>query len=149
MHLILATALTFPAAAPEDAFDAASTHRSEAVLAELHEINGPYTGDQLGSVARWRDLVAEHFAPSEVERAMQILECESHGDPRAKNPRSSAAGLFQFLQRTWDGAARHLDLPSYAEGGPYDPAANVEAAAWLVEEGSGWRHWTCAPRSWR
>ena len=30
-------------------------YRSEAVLAELHEINGPYTGDQLGSVARWRD----------------------------------------------------------------------------------------------
>ena len=149
MHLILATALTFPTAAPADIVDAASAHRTEAVLAELHDINGPYAGDAPGNVARWRDLVTEHFAPSEVERAMQILECESHGDPLAKNPRSSAAGLFQFLRGTWDHVAAEVGLLTYAEGGPYDAAANVEAAAWLASEGGGWGHWTCAPRSWR
>jgi hypothetical protein len=149
MHLILATALTFPTTAPAEMVDAAATHRAEATLAELHEVNGPYTDDQPGNVARWRSLVTTHFAPDEVDRAMQILECESHGDPYAKNPRSSAAGLFQFLRATWDHAAGQLDLPSYAAGGPYDPTANIEAAAWLVSEGGGWGHWTCAPRSWR
>ena len=149
MHLILATALTFPTAAPADMVDAAATHRTEAVLSELHEVNGPHAGDRPGNVDQWRSLVEEYFAPGEVERAMQILECESHGDPYAKNPRSSAAGLFQFLHGTWDHAAAQLDLPDYAEGGPYDAAANIKAAAWLVSEGGGWSHWTCAPRSWR
>jgi hypothetical protein len=149
MHLVLATALTLPTAAPADMVDAAATHRAAAVLAELHEVNGPYAGDQPANVTQWRSLVAEHFDPADLDRAMQILECESHGDPYAKNPRSSAAGLFQFLQGTWDHAAGLLDLPTYAAGGPYDAAANVEAAAWLVYEGGGWGHWTCAPRSWR
>jgi len=149
MHLILVTALTLPAAAPAEMVDGVATHRTEAFLADLHEVNGPYAGDQPDNVTQWRSLVEEHFGPSEGDRAMQILECESHGDPYAKNPRSSAAGLFQFLSGTWDHAAGQLDLPSYAEGGPYDAAANIEAAAWLVFEGGGWGHWTCAPRSWR
>ncbi len=118
MHLILATALTFPTAATAymadaDA-DAAATYRTEALLAELHDVNGPYTGDHPNNVTQWRSLVVEHFEPAEVDRAMQVLECESDGDPYAKNPRSSAAGLFQFLRGTWDHAAGQLDLPSYA-----------------------------------
>jgi len=149
MHLILATALALPSAAPAEMVDAAATHRAAELSAELHDVNGPYAGDQPGNVAQWRSLVDEHFEPGEVDRAMQILECESHGDPYAKNPRSSAAGLFQFLRGTWDHTAGQLDLPSYAEGGPYDATANIEAAAWLVSEGGGWGHWTCAPRSWR
>lgn len=30
-----------------------------------------------------------------------IIHCESRGDPRAQNPRSTASGLFQFLDSTW------------------------------------------------
>ena len=30
-----------------------------------------------------------------------IIACESGGDPRAQNPRSSASGLFQFIDSTW------------------------------------------------
>ncbi|WP_147201163.1 transglycosylase family protein, partial [Pseudonocardia asaccharolytica] len=30
-----------------------------------------------------------------------IIACESGGDPRAQNPRSSASGLYQFIDSTW------------------------------------------------
>lgn len=149
MQLVVAAALTLPTAAPADMVDAVATHHTTAVLTELHDVNGPYAGDLPGNVEQWRPLVAEHFAAPDLDRAMQVLECESKGDPYAENPRSSAAGLFQFLRGTWDHVAAQLDLPTYAAGGPFDASDNIEAAAWLLYEGGGWGHWTCAPRSWR
>ena len=35
-----------------------------------------------------------------------VRERESGGNPRARNPRSSAAGLYQFLTATWQGNAK-------------------------------------------
>ena len=61
-----------------------------------------------------------------------IMDGESGGNIYAKNPRSSAAGLFQFLRSTWDDmVAPHTGSPSYDEGGPYDPTWSVINAAWL------------------
>lgn len=50
------------------------------------------------NVEQWRPLVAQHFPASEVERALCIMSYESGGNPNAKNPRSSASGLFQHLE---------------------------------------------------
>jgi soluble lytic murein transglycosylase-like protein len=33
--------------------------------------------------------------------ALRIAECESSFDPRARNPRSSAKGIYQFTDTTW------------------------------------------------
>lgn len=38
---------------------------------------------------------------------MRVAGCESGYDPKAKNSSSTAGGLFQFLDSTWNG------LPSY------------------------------------
>lgn len=45
---------------------------------------------------------------------------ESSYSARAKNPLSSAKGLFQFLDDTW---------AQFGRGNPYDPVANAEAGA--------------------
>lgn len=39
----------------------------------------------------------------------QIAQCESRGNPRAHNPHSSAAGLYQMLTTTWlsNGGSRY------------------------------------------
>lgn len=86
-------------------------------------------------VERWRPLVAEHFPESEVETALCIIRHESSGDPRADNPRSSAAGLFQILGSLW---APHFGI---ATDDLYDPALNVELARRIWDE-SGWRAWS-------
>ena len=95
-------------------------------------------------VEQWRSLVVAYWPPELVEWALRIMACESGGDPGARNPSSSAAGLFQFLRSTWDrGPAPALGLGSYDSGAVYDPALNVMAAAWLYANWGGASQWSC------
>ncbi len=93
-----------------------------------------------GGVEQWRSLVATYFRAEDVDRAMRILACESGGNPNAKNPRSSASGLFQNLGKYW--AARSA-AAGYAGASIFDPTANVAVAAWLRDQPGGWLHWVC------
>lgn len=98
-------------------------------------------------VERWRPLVERYFARERVGEALSIIACESNGDPSATNPRSSAAGLFQFIARTWEHASEQAGFDGHS---PSNPEANVAAAAWLVDDSletgrSAWAHWTCRP----
>ena len=45
---------------------------------------------------------AANNAGVDPQEAIQIARCESQFDPQAKNPRSTAQGLYQFLAGTWD-----------------------------------------------
>ena len=94
-----------------------------------------------GSVESWRGLVSLHFPADQVDRALCIMELESHGNPNAKNPRSSAAGLFQFVRDTWDRVPLSVSGGSYDSGRVYLPEPNVASAAWLQGR-SGWWPWS-------
>ena len=99
------------------------------------------------AIKRWQKLIERYFPPERVDEALAIVECESGGDPDATNPRSSAAGLFQFIDGTW---AHASEQAGFAGASPHDPEANVAAAAWLVgyslDVGDApWAHWTCRP----
>lgn len=98
-------------------------------------------------VERWRPLVEQYFAKDRIVEALSIIECESNGDPTATNPRSSAAGLFQFISGTWERASEQA---GFGGASALDPEANIAAAAWLVDHSvaagqSAWAHWTCMP----
>lgn len=108
----------------------------------------------------WRTEVETYFgplateidAPNLVEEAMTVMACESSGEPFAENPRSTASGLFQFLDGTWD---RWNPRTAGWEGeSVYHPEANVATAASLVratvvQDGKPrWIHWSpCDPTS--
>lgn len=83
------------------------------------------------SVERWRPLVSRYFAPADVETALCLIWHESRGDPAAKNPSSSAAGLFQILDFWWQ---------KYG-GDRYDPETNVALAA-KIKSLQGWSAWS-------
>lgn len=74
-----------------------------------------------GNCWGWGHLVFAYDWPHST--ACAVLGCESRGDPNARNPRSSATGLFQILN------------------GPTDPAANV-ALAYQMWRRRGWQPWT-------
>jgi hypothetical protein len=119
-----------------------------AALSELRVVNRPHsarTGEFPHDVERWRPFVEIEFSADWADWALRIIACESRGDPDAKNRRSSAAGLFQFLRDTWDWVSESTGAPSYADGGPYHSLWNIRNAAWLLEHG-GRSHWQCKAR---
>lgn len=60
-----------------------------------------------------------------AETLAMIADIESDGDPNAKNPNSSAAGLFQFVKGT---------AKAYGLTNPYDAAAAADAGARLLRD---------------
>jgi len=93
-------------------------------------------------VEQWRTLVAVYFPANEVDRALCIMDHESRGNPNADNPKSSAAGLFQFLTKTWNGVPLSVSGGSYESGQVYQAEPNIRSAAWLQARGSGWNQWS-------
>lgn len=72
------------------------------------------------------------------ERMLRIAWCESRWDPGARSG-AGHAGLFQFAWTTWQWASVQA---GYGGASPYDAAANVESAAWLMAT-DGFHHWGC------
>lgn len=107
----------------------------------LEELNQPEWPTGPGAEG-WRPLVEEYFPAGEVDRAIRIIACESNGNPRARNPRSGASGLFQHMPGDW---AKRASAAGFPGASIYDPEANVAAAAWLAYDahGGGWQHWVC------
>lgn len=59
-----------------------------------------------------------------LQRTMQR---ESGGNARAKNPNSSATGLFQFTRPTWNGMIRNYPQLGLTPDGIYDPDQQMRA----------------------
>jgi hypothetical protein len=84
----------------------------------------------VGPCGGWESLVGKHFPAEQVGTACRVLMCESGGNPAARNPRSSATGLFQILK------------------GPVDAEANVALAASMWAR-RGWQPWNASRGCWR
>ncbi len=105
--------------------------------------NGGWTG--IPAVEQWRELVTQYFPANRVDEALQIMQCESLGDPDAYNPYSGASGLFQFLPSTWATTAPRAGYPGAS---PFEPEPNIASAAWLANAYSElglyyWQAWSC------
>jgi hypothetical protein len=95
----------------------------------------------LDSVAL-RGLIEDHFASSDVNKAVRLAWCLSRFDVDLVNPDSGLLGLFQIAPSDWLSATGAMGLSSEAD--PFDPALNVAVAAHIVYQGSGWSYWTCS-----
>lgn len=70
-----------------------------------------------------------------------IAKYESNGNPRAQNPRSSASGLYQFIDGTWHAVT---GLPGSAKD--YPASVQTKAFYKLWDNGRGAHHWVTAHR---
>lgn len=72
-------------------------------------------------MATIQELIAQAATQYGIDPATMaaIAQVESRMDPNARNPRSSAGGLFQQIDANWS---------QYGKGNKFDPSANVDAA---------------------
>jgi hypothetical protein len=76
---------------------------------------------------------ARHYRQS-MSLALHIAHRESRLDFRVTNASSGAAGLFQFMPRTWQSTP-------YRRHSPYHPKWAALAAMWMWKRG-GYSHWS-------
>ena len=76
---------------------------------------------------------ARHYRQS-TQQALSIAHRESRLNWRATNSSSGAAGLYQFMPRTWQSTP-------YRHHSPYHPKWAALAAMWMWKRG-GYSHWS-------
>lgn len=98
----------------------------------------PHAAEAVAGCGGWDLTIAAYFPPGEQAKACSVMMCESQGNPAARNPRSTASGLWQFLDSTWRATTGRSDRAFQASPDEQTAAA---AALW---RSSGWQPWVCA-----
>lgn len=102
--------------------------REQGQLAGRHAANriGAYAGPgKEASVEGVNFRAAEESYGLPAGYLSRTAQIESSGNPNAKNPNSTASGLFQFLSGT---------AKEYGLNNPFDPVASTDAAARLARD---------------
>ena len=103
------------------------------------------TGEFSANVLRWQSLVNKYFTTEQYRHeALQVMQCESRGNPQAVNPINTnyghAKGLFQHLEDLWPARANAIGKPNASI---FDPEANIAAAWYLFSQTYTWQAWSC------
>lgn len=80
--------------------------------------------------------------------ANRIIWCESRWNFNAKNPNSTAHGLFQIIDGTWDHAIGKMGEKAtimYSRNNAYN---NLEVGIWLLAN-EGTKHWNSTQGCWK
>lgn len=86
-------------------------------------------------------LLAPRYGVS-AQGAVNVMMCESGGNPGAYNPSSGASGLFQQLARYWPGRAAAY---GFAGASPFNGYANASVSLGMIRDTGGYSHWVCQP----
>lgn len=130
---MLATMFTASAARAETVPDDIQSIADEAGVDAIDLLGAMHTtGLDARTYECWADGLLCPPAPRSSALVDCVIEHESHGNPRAVNARTGAAGLGQFLPSTW------RTTPQGKVGmSVFDPAANRAAVAWMISVGRG------------
>jgi len=82
-------------------------------------------------------LFSRIAGPGQVGMALCVANRESSFNPYARNPYSSAAGVFQWVSSSWASYSRRY---GYAGASVFNAYANIAVAAHAVRDG-GWGPW--------
>ena len=74
-------------------------------------------------------------------RVLRIAQCESQFDPKAKNKKSSASGLFMFTSSTFAEGIKSRKL-DWKQSDVFDVEKNTDMALHLMKKNQ-WKRWVC------
>jgi hypothetical protein len=128
-------------------FDACSTDAEQTECETHRGFRG--SGQSKETAEEWREVVTEVFTEweitEEIEHGLQIIACESVGDPFQITRPTFVTGIFQHHPRFWEQRTGWAGIPGASI---FDPHAQATVAAWLVTndtDGNPWRpHFDCA-----
>jgi hypothetical protein len=83
---------------------------------------------------RWKEVAAQRgLTEAQINTGLHVMHAESSGNVNAKNTKSSATGLFQIIDGTWDDLvkAHPNELRSNGRG---DPEQQMIAMTYLMKE---------------
>ena len=91
----------------------------------------PQSKDKVMTV---QEMIIYHAQRSgvDIETALRIAHCESRFNPKAKSSISSASGLYQFINRTWE---------HYCEGDRFNAEDSIKCFMKLYPNYPHW--WQC------
>ncbi len=93
----------------------------------------------LSDEGRARTWAKEAGFGDETEKAVLVAKCESDLQVDAKNPRSTASGLYQHLASLWK---QRIKAAGYKALDIFNGWHSTLMAYWLRwADGFGWRHW--------
>ena len=104
---------------------------------EVKAVETPYCFDPITCI---RDVGEEFSVPNQdIMTMIRIARCESGLRPEAKNPTSTATGIFQIIIGTWDG--------NKCEGERWDFQDNIKCAYKLYQSGK-FQPWDSSKYCW-
>ena len=98
-----------------------------------------------------RELIIDYSKEYGIDSSLPlaIARAESNFIATATNPKSTASGVFQFLDSTWE----HYCIDEYQIADDLadkiNPKLNVKCAVQLLKEEGGWKHWFSSFSFWR
>ena len=75
---------------------------------------------------------------------VEIIRRESRGWPEAKNPKSTASGLFQFLDGTFQQECVDKYKMATSTDQKNNPFLQIQCATKMLEQPEGWKHWSAS-----
>jgi hypothetical protein len=95
----------------------------------------------VGNAKEFEDLIRQRCQQvgCNSTQVIRVMYCESGGRSNAKNPYSSASGLFQYMPPTYLSFSSMAGFPGADIWNPYD---QINVTTWAFANGYA-RHWVC------
>lgn len=94
-----------------------------------------------------KEKIAQYIELASEERGvnpllvLEIVRSESNFDPQAKNPRSSASGVMQYVNGTFKAYCIDKYELTDTMADKNNPIIQIDCAIEMLKEKNGWRHW--------
>ena len=112
----------------------------DVVPVQIIEVKEPTVEEMIIEYATLKDV--------DPDLALRIARCESNFNPKAKNPNSSASGVYQWIKGSFEYYGKLYWKDDYYQKDRFNPKDNIELAIWVIST-KGTSDWTESRHCWQ